>query len=151
MFRNPKDWRQMREGTTRGTICTANSSLRVLCFSCVPALPWFVLSGIRLLATTTRSDMFKRASAPREGCTAVCDFSFRRVKPGYVSKIIVAFWISVSVPMGNGQADQINQLIANLLDPSWQVRQNAASELGKIGAPAIKPLITALKDSRNDL
>ena len=83
--------------------------------------------------------------------TSVSDFSFCRVKPGYFSKIIVVCWLSVFVPMGNGQADQINQLIANLMDPSFQVRQNAASELGKIGAPAIKPLITALKDSRNNL
>jgi HEAT repeat protein len=83
--------------------------------------------------------------------TAVCDFSFCRMKPSYVTKIIVAFWVSVSIPMGYGQADQINRLIGYLMDPSWQVRQNAASELGKIGTPAIKPLLTALKDSRNNL
>jgi HEAT repeat protein len=83
--------------------------------------------------------------------TVSYDFSFYRVKQTSFLKFFVAFSIFVSVPMVYGQPDRINQLIANLKDPSWQVRGNAASELGKIGVPAIGPLITALKDSRNDL
>jgi HEAT repeat protein len=94
------------------------------------------------------------ASDNQEGCfrmTVLYDFKLYRVKQSSVLKVFVAFWIFVSVPMVYGQPDRINQLIANLRDPSWQIRENAAAELGKIGAPAIGPLITALKNSQNDL
>ena len=46
-------------------------------------------------------------------------------------------------------APAVEPLIAALKDESFSVRQAAAEALGKIGAPAVEPLIAALKDQNS--
>jgi len=74
---------------------------------------------------------------------------FPRVKYRQVPQIAVWVWLLVSVGRISGQDDRVHQLIANFSDKDARVQQSAVIELGKIGTPAIEPLLAVLRQ-RNE-
>lgn len=74
-------------------------------------------------------------------------------------KVLVAFWVMIGLALCNlstdvaGQADssdEVDQIINNLQNDSWQVRWDAAAALGETKDPrGIGPLSTALNDENS--
>jgi len=69
-----------------------------------------------------------------------------RLKRCFVAVVLLCFCVPGFVPAGYGQTDRVSRLISELKGKNARVRHRAAEELVKIGAPAVEPLIAALKD-----
>jgi HEAT repeat protein len=75
----------------------------------------------------------------------------KKVKPIIALLIVVIFLIPYYAVEALGQSkDEVQRLIDDLKDPSWQIRWYAASALGEMKEPrALEPLIAMLKNDQN--
>lgn len=64
--------------------------------------------------------------------------------------LLTALSVWIAADDVSAQSDQLDQLIRDLSDESWQIRWNAAGALGDTADPrAIGPLAAALKDENS--
>jgi len=70
-----------------------------------------------------------------------------RTKRWFAAIMLLCSCVLALVPVGYGQADRVSQLIEKLKHPDGRMRLQAVTELGMIGAPAVEPLIAALRDA----